>query len=130
MYKAEARHNKDLSFSINSQGHGLIIDAKGVEGITPIDTLLAALASCIGVYIRKYSEGAKLNLENFIVRAEGELSNEPPRALKEISVFIDLKDVKLDSRRQKALLDFIHNCPIHNTLAGSPKIKVNLSDGN
>jgi len=119
-----------MSFLIDSNGQKLIIDAKGQEGISPIDTLLAALASCVGVYIRKYSEGAKLNLENFTVRAEGELSNEPPRALREISVFIDLKDVKLDNRRQQALLDFINNCPIHNTLVGFPAIKVNLTDGN
>ncbi len=130
MYRAQARHNKDMSFSIDSNGQKLIIDAKGAEGISPIDTLLASLASCVGVYIRKYSEGAKLNLENFTVRAEGELSNEPPRALKEISVFIDLKGVKLDVRREKALLDFIHNCPVQNTLTGSPEIKVNLTDGN
>ena len=88
MYKAEARHNKDMSFLIDFNGQKLIIDAKGQEGISPT------------------------------------------RALKEISVFIDLKGVKLDTRREKALLDFVHNCPVQNTLTGLPEIKVNLTDGN
>jgi uncharacterized OsmC-like protein len=130
MYKAGIKHLKDYSFSVKSCGQEFIIDAKGEVGITPPDTLLAALASCIGVYIRKYSEGSKLGLDNFEVWAEAEFPKDPPMSFKEINIFIDLKGIKLDERRVKALLEFVKNCPVHNTLEGAPAVKIRLADGN
>lgn len=130
MYKVEVKYLKDSSFSVKSSGQEFIIDAKGKEGITPPDALLAALASCIGVYIRKYSEGAKLGLENFEVWAEAEFSKEPPVSFKEIKIVINLKGIKLDERREKALVEFVKNCPVHNTLEGAPVVRIRLSDGN
>jgi len=130
MYAAEIKHLKDFSFSVNSSGCEFVIDAKGKDGITPPDTLLAALASCIGVYIRKYSEGSKLGLENFSVHAEAEFSKEPPMCFKEIKVSIDLKGAKLDDRRLKALVEFIKNCPVHNTLAAHPSVEIKINNGN
>ena len=124
MHKAEVRHTKDLSFSVDYPKPGFSIDAKGENGINPVDMLLAALAGCVGVYIRKYSEGAKLGLENFTVRAEGELSSEPAVGLREIKVFVDLRGARFDERREKALLGFIRNCPVHNTLRGGPEVEI------
>ena len=130
MHKVEIRHAKELSFSVDYPQPGFSIDARGESGINPVDTLLAALAGCVGVYIRKYSEGAKLGLENFTVRAEAELSREPVIGLKEINVFVDLKGVKIEERRLEALLEFIKNCPVHNTLKGSPEVRIKLTNGN
>ena len=48
MYKVEVKHEKDLLFSVRSSNYEFVIDAKAKDGITPPDTLLAALASCVG----------------------------------------------------------------------------------
>ena len=128
MYKVEVKHEKDLLFSVKSSNYEFVIDAKARDGITPPDTLLAALASCIGVYIRKYSEGGKLGLENFEILAEAEFSKEPPLSFKEIKVSIDLKGAKLDERRKDALLEFVKNCPVHNTLEGKPQVEIKIYD--
>lgn len=130
MYKVELKHIKDFQFSVKSSGYEFAIDAKDKDGISPPDTLLASLASCIGVYISKYSEGSKLGLNNFEISAEAEFQKEPPFLFKEISVSIDLKGIKLDERREKALLEFIKNCPVHNTLEAKPEVIVKLKDGN
>jgi len=124
MYKAEVTHNSDFVFTVKTGESEVIIDAKG-KGLTPLDALLAGLGSCIGVYIRKYAEGAKLNLVNFKVNVSAELSNQP-FSFKEINVEIDLKNCQIDERRQKALLEFIKNCPAHNTLKGNPQIGFKL----
>ncbi|MCX5700696.1 MAG: OsmC family protein [Candidatus Omnitrophica bacterium] len=129
MYKIAVKHVKDYAFKVKSSGYEFAIDAKGKEGITPPDTLLAGLASCIGVYVTKYSEGAKLGLENFEIIAEGEFSTDAPVRFKEVSITIDLKGAKLEERRANALMEFIKNCPVHNTLENKPEVKIRINDG-
>jgi len=125
MYRVDITHTKDLAFSVKSGDFEFVIDAKG-NGVTPPSALLSSLGSCIGVYIRKYAEGSKLNLDNFNIIIEAEFTKESPMAFREISVTIDLKDVEIDDRRKQALLEFIKNCPVHNTLKANPVIKVKL----
>ena len=127
MYRVEILHKKDFTFQAKSGGHEFSIDAKGHDGMTPPDTLLSSLGSCIGVYIRKYSEGAKLGLENFSVTLEAEFTKEPPMRFGRIDVLIDLKGIVLDERRRFALLEFTKNCPVHNTIEGNPVVEVKLS---
>jgi len=126
MYKVQVTHNQDLAFTVKVGESEFIIDAKG-KGLTPLDTLLAGLGSCLGVYIRKYAQGAKVNLDNFKINVSAELSSESPFSFRKISVDIDLKNSGLDERRQKALLEFIKNCPAHNTLKGNPLIEFKLT---
>ena len=96
-------------------------------GISPPDALLASIGSCIGVYVRKYAEGAKLELGEFDVTVQGEFTNEKPVCFKQIDVSIDLKGFKLDERRQKPFMEFIKNCPVHNTVKSNPAIDINLA---
>ena len=125
MYKVDIIHSKDYTFKAQSAGNEFSIDAKGKDGATPPDVLLASVASCLGVYVRKYAEGAKLDLSGFKISAEAEFAQEP-LSFKVINVSIDLKGAKLDERRNKALLEFIKNCPVHNTLKGNPALEIKL----
>ena len=126
MYKIDITHSKDYLFEVKSAGFEFEIDAKGKTGVTPPDVLLASVGSCLGVYIRKYAEGAKLDLSGFKIGVEAEFAKEPPLSFKLINVTIDLKGAKLDERRQKALLEFIKNCPVHNTLKANPEVGIKL----
>ena len=110
---------------VKSKDYEFIIDTKG-KGITPPDTLLASLGSCIGVYLRKYAEGAKLDLGEFVITVDAEFSKEPPFCFEQIKAAIDLKGLKLEERRQKALLEFIKNCPVHNTLEAQLHVQIDL----
>ena len=125
MYHVEITNNQGYSFTVKSADYEFSVDAKG-KGFTPPDTLLASLGSCIGVYIRKYFEGAKLDLGEFKVTLEAELTKEPPICLREIRVNIDLKGANIEERRKKPLLDFIRNCPVHTTLKINPRVDINL----
>lgn len=90
MYRVEVKNSGDSTFNVQSKDYEFIIDTKG-KGITPSDTLLASLGSCIGVYIRKYVEGAKLPLGEFSIIIEAEFGKEKPISFKIINVLIDLK---------------------------------------
>ena len=126
MYQVEITHNQGLNFTAKAGEGEFVIDAKGKE-FGPLDAFLAALGSCIGVYIRKYAEGTKLDLSNFKVKVSAELSKESPIYFRQVFVTIDLKACQLDERRQKALAEFIKNCPVHNTIKGSPQVEFKIS---
>ncbi|MFA5200072.1 MAG: OsmC family protein [Candidatus Omnitrophota bacterium] len=125
MYNVNIVNAGDYSFNVKSKDYEFIVDVKG-KGITPPDTLLASLGTCVGIYVRKYSEGAKLTLPEFVINVAGELSKEPPFCFRKINVNLDLKDVMLDERRQRALHEFVKNCPVHNTLKNNPEIEIEI----
>jgi len=125
MYEVEVVNKGNSAFYVRSKDCEFVIDTNG-NGITPPDTLLASLGSCVGVYIRKYAEGARLTLGKFKIKVSAELSKESPVCFRSINVAIDLEDADLDERRKKALLEFIKNCPVHNTLKAYPEVQISI----
>ena len=126
MYRADITNNGGYTFKVESKGYVFNVDMHGKAGVTPPDTLLASLGSCIGVYIRKYAEGTKLVLPEFSVVVEADFSKGPPVCFKNMNVTVDLKGVKLDERRYGAMINFIKNCPVHNTLKNNPDINIKI----
>jgi len=126
MYRVDVTHIKDYEFAVRSGAHELIIDAKAGAGLTPPDALLASLGSCIGVYIQKYLDGAKLAPGAFKITVEAEFAKDP-LSFKLIKIEAKLGGIQLDDKRKTAFLEFIKNCPVHNTLKGSPRVEVKLS---
>ncbi len=125
MYRVDISSEKEYNFKVKSDGYEFIIDAK--EGaITPPAALLAALGSCIGVYMRKYAVSAKLPLGSFSLSAEAELTKEAPFRFSTINVTVDLKGAQLDERRRQAMLEFVKNCPVHNTMKNDPVVQVTI----
>jgi len=127
MYNVEITHKQDLAFEVKTARSELIVDAQG-QGVGPLEALLAGLGTCIGVYICKYAQGSKLDFNNFKIKVSASLTHQAPFSFSLISVQIDLKGYNLDDRRKRALLEFIKNCPAHNTLKGSPVIEFKLSE--
>jgi uncharacterized OsmC-like protein len=126
MYKVDIVNNGGWLFKIKSKNYEFDIDIKG-SGITPPDTLLASLGSCIGVYIRKYLEGAKIVSREFRISVEADFSQDHPICFREIQVNIDLQDTQIDTRRKQALLEFVKNCPVHNTLEAKPAVSFKIT---
>ena len=123
MYRVEISNKGDSVFNVRSKDYEFSVDTKG-KGMTPPDALLASLGSCMGVYIRKYAEGAKLDLDNFKIIVEADFDTEKPYRFQNIKATISLGGAILDDRRKAALLEFIKNCPVHNTLRSTPNIEV------
>ena len=126
MHKVTVTSKGGYAFSAKTATAGSFdIDAK-TGPVGPLDALLAGLAACVAVYIRKYAEGAKITLEGYSVTAEAEIAKEQPVRLTRIDVTMDLGPAALDDRRKKALLEFVRNCPAHNTLKGNPEVLLRL----
>ncbi len=123
MYQVDITNEGGYLFNVKSKDYQFVIDTKG-EGITPPDTLLASVGSCLGVYIRKYAEDLKLDLKGFNIKVEADFCKEKPVRFTRINARIDLKNSGIDERRKKSLLEFIKNCPVHNTLVSSPVVDI------
>ncbi|MDP1852918.1 MAG: OsmC family protein [Candidatus Omnitrophota bacterium] len=125
MYRVEILNQDGASFKVRSEGCEFIISSGG-KAITPPAALLASLGSCIGVYARKYLEGAGIASSGFNIAIEAEFSKEKPVCFAVIDVTVDLKGVLFDERRKDAFLSFVKNCPVHNTLRANPEIKIKI----
>lgn len=125
MYHVDIANAGEYSFKVKSNDYEFIVDTKG-KGVTPPAALLASLGTCIGVYLRKYAEGAKLALPEFQISVDADFSKEEPVCFRKIDVGVDLKGAKLDERRLKAMQEFIKNCPVHQTLKYNPEVEIKL----
>ncbi|MBP7056546.1 MAG: OsmC family protein [Candidatus Omnitrophica bacterium] len=125
MYKVDVKNSGGYVFTVRSGAQTVTVDAKS-DDMTPPGMLLAGLASCVGVYIRKYAEGAKLDVGDFEVTAEADLTKDPPFRFAEIKISVILKTTGLDDRRLKSISEFVKNCPVHNTIKGGPEIKIEM----
>jgi uncharacterized OsmC-like protein len=125
MYHVDIINEGAYAFKAVSKDGSFRIDTDG-GGITPPDTFLAGLGSCIGVYLRKYCDGSKIQVNAFTVTVEGELEKTPPARFREIRASIDLKGASIDERRKDALIQFIKNCPVHNTIKHNPDISIEI----
>jgi len=125
MYHVDINNAGEYFFKVKSKDYEFLADTKG-KGVTPSEALLASLGTCIGVYVRKYAEGARLALPEFHISVDADFSKEEPVCFRKIEVRIDLKGVQLDERRLKAMHEFIKNCPVHNTLKQNPAVEINL----
>ena len=124
MYSVEITNEKDQLFRVRSKDYEFFVDTKG-KGVTPPDTLLASIGTCLGVYIRKYADGAGIHLGQFTIAVEAEFAKDPV-CFKTIDVKADLKGLALDERRTAAMLAFIKNCPVHHTLKINPAINITI----
>ena len=125
MYRVEITNSGPTAFTVKANTYEFIVDQKG-SGVTPSDTLLASLGACIGVYIRKYCDGAKIALSDFAIVVEAAFEREPSAHFSQINVAIDFKQNRIDERRMQSLMAFIKNCPIHATLHSNPNITITV----
>ena len=124
------RYQDSFKYTVRSPNYEIKIDfpREGglIEGITPPALLLASLGSCVAVYLERYLNGAKIKFSKFSIKVKSDIGKESPRYLKNIEVRIDIQDLRLVPKRKEALLEFIKNCPVHNTLKYNPVVDIIL----
>ena len=118
-YRAASR---DCIVSVSLPKEGMSAD-----GITPPDLLLASIGSCLAVYLERYLTGAAIPFHTFSIHVTSEICKESPHYLKNIDSRIEIQGASLDEKRKKALLDFVRNCPVHNTLIHNPTVSIALT---
>jgi putative redox protein len=76
----EARWDDGLRFeAVGRSGATVLLDGDGAVGPSPMETLLIALAGCMGADVVEVLRKMRIPLAGLVVRAEGDRRPEPPR---------------------------------------------------
>ena len=127
--KVRIKYEDGAKFIAEARTHQFNIDQpkeKGGSdsGMKPLEVFLASLGSCIAVYAKKYCKDTNVDTAGLSVEVDAELGPGRPFKFNDIKIKIILgQDI---GPREKSLLKFVKNCPIHNTITGAPNIEITI----
>ncbi len=125
----KVKYLEGQKFQVESGQHRLLIDQpkeKGGsdQGMSPLEVFLSALGSCAGAYAKMYCQNAGIDTQNLEVSVTAALTSDRPLRFQEIKIKISL-GVDLGDRKS-ALLSFVKNCPVHNTLKANSSVEFTI----
>jgi uncharacterized OsmC-like protein len=122
-------HRGDDRFDIAVRGHVLQVDQPVDAGgddtaPTPTELFVAALASCVAFYARRYLRRHQLPTDGLVVDASYRLGARPAR-VERIDIALTVPEA-VPSERRDALLAVASHCTVHNSLTDPPDVVVAL----
>jgi len=128
--EVKARYREGISFELEIRGHKVIADLPSDKGgrdtgPTPPELLVAALASCTGVYAALFARRNGLSPEGIEVEARAEMAQSPAR-LEDFSVTVRIPGLpqELVDKAQR----FIGACLVGQTLKRPNAISLEIKD--
>ena len=123
-------HEGSDRFRIAVRDHILTVDqplADGGDdrGPTPVELLVAGLASCVAFNVRRFLARHELPVEGLSVTADVGMAVHPDR-VGELRLQINLP-AGLPPQRHAALLAVAAHCTVHNTLHEPPPVAIELA---
>lgn len=118
-----------IKFEAAAGKHRITVDLPGEkggtdEGMTPPDLFIASLGTCIGVYVVRYCQNAKIDAEGCVISLDWRLSDDK-RSIAAVEAKVHLP--KADpGPRARAVLEAARSCLIHNTLHGDLNVDISL----
>lgn len=124
------RHLSDDRFAVDVRGHTVLVDqpldAGGTDAApTPTELFVAALASCIGFYARRYLLRHAIDADGLAVSASYEIGGRPVR-VRSLKVLIT-PPAALPVQRRDAFLAVASHCTVHNTLTAPADVAITLA---
>jgi putative redox protein len=129
-----SRVNKDYLFEVtNDNGHKVLLDNKSkkegkVEGISPMELLLAGLAGCSSIDIIAILNKQKINPTDLKMDVQGDrMSGVVPSLFYKIKVNVRLEgDIPPGKAKRAVSLSFDKYCSVAKTLEYSTPIKYSI----
>jgi putative redox protein len=120
------RSGQTYTTDIQIRGHQLIADEpseKGGEdlGPTPVELLMASLASCTAITLEMYASRKEWPLKGVSIEITKELDPESPYKADLLRQRIRL-DGPLDADQRARLLVIAGRCPVHRLIADGPRM--------
>jgi len=130
MARLKATYEGGAKFTVACRNHEITIDQpedNGGEnaGMTPPEIMAGSMASCIGFYVARYCQQAKIDTTDLFVSCDWQVGGEP-RHMESFDIQINLP--ALPENRQKAVERVAKGCLIHATLGQNPEINIALNE--
>ena len=116
-------------FTAAVRGHLIQVDQPETDGgedsaPTPVELLVASLATCVAHYARRYLRRHDLPTDGLSVDAQWEIVTGPAR-LGPVTITLTVPEGVPDDRREP-LLKMASHCTVHNTLDQAPEVSITL----
>lgn len=116
-------------FTASVRGHEIQVDQPESDGgedtaPTPVELLVASLATCVAHYARRYLKRHDLPTEGLAVDAEWDLVKGPAR-LGPVTLRLTVPE-GVPAERHEPLLTMASHCTVHNTLEQAPEVSITL----
>lgn len=125
-YKVETVNRGDSIIHVKSKSGEMIVDLDGKIALTPLEVFLSSLAACLSFYIKKFAKSANIQMDLFKIEIDSDLVLDNGYKFKNINVSIDTNGAVLDDAKKNSLIQFVKNCPVHNTLRSQPEIDIKI----
>jgi len=121
MSKQEVQINwlENMAFEADVNGHKIILDAAAEvggenRGPRPKPLLLAGLAGCTGIDVVSVLKKMRVELEDFSVKVEGDLTEEHPKQFYKMNVIYEFKgkDLPLEKLKKAVSLSEERYCGV------------------
>lgn len=93
-------------------------------GMSPVEMLVASLAACVGMTIHTYCVTCGLPSEGISIDAVPTMADDPKR-VGNVAMDVTLPE-GFPADRREAVLRFVKNCPVHNTLTHPPELDLDI----
>ena len=110
---------ENMAFEANVNGHKIILDAADAvggenRGPRPKPFLMVALAGCTGMDVVSILKKMRVELEDFNVRIEGDLTEEHPKQFTRMHVIYEFKGTNLPMEKLKKAISLSeeHYCGV------------------
>ena len=125
----KVKYLEGTRFEISSRSHVIISDQPPSEGgtdqgMTPIELLVASLASCVAYYASVYLKRRIKNLNKFEVRSSWQYLEDPHR-IGSINLTV-ISPSELTKPEINGLIRSVDHCTIKNTLKYGPNVKIEI----
>ena len=130
--RMKIKHEGNARFSVSCRGHRITVDQPADNGgddagMTPPELLAASLASCIGFYVARYCQQAKLDCHGLEVDCNWQVGGEP-RHIEAFSIAVHAPNAP--DKRRKALERVAGSCLIHATLHEGADVSIDVETAN
>jgi len=104
------QHRENMSFTVNVNGHELIIDATEAAGGSnlgprPKSLMLASLAGCTGMDVVSILKKMHVEFDDFRVNVEGNITEEHPRHFDHMHITYTIKGKNIPADKVNKAID-------------------------
>jgi putative redox protein len=123
-------HQEEVRFNACFGEHQVTIDlpeSHGGQGrgMAPPQLFIAALGGCAGVYVADYCDSQGIDYQGMRLSIDWDYENRP-RRISSVRVRIELPGGDLPAAQVQGMLDAVHGCTLHNTLAHQPRFDIEV----
>ncbi len=128
MARLKATYEGGAKFIVACRTHEIIVDQpvdNGGDdaGMTPPEIMAGSMASCIGFYVARYCEQAKIDPVGLYVSADWRVGGNP-KHMAEFDIEIYLPE--MPENRRAAIERVASSCLIHATLVAQPIVNISI----